>query len=459
MTSLESQVLVTGSKNGIEVFDAYSGKLVRMLEGGVKAAAALGEAQVVAVIEGKNGRKDDIQIWSWRDGKSLMKMPMKSSFRCISARGGYLVAGDGQGRVHVWDASSGWLLKIFHAHYKAVTTVELSECGSLILTGGADAVVSCWLVTDILALGTSETAEPLYTFPELHSLPITCISLGLSGAPSLAVSGSLDGVLGVIKVANGERLGGTHIGSAIMSICIDSLERVAICGCRDGSVRKVSLQRSQNNSDSSSSSKYSVEEFKGHQKEVSGIALTFEESQIVSSSLDGKILIRDFDTMHILKTIESRNILHTLILKLDERTLHANVGPPPTSTHTTGLMGLKRDYHPEHLLPPVVKSVPTIPANDSMQSIATMFKTIGENVRPSKKRRTLETKESVVNNEGKTEVDRDLMDMDFLPLDVKGNSDDTKETKEIKQELTHWKEASRELYKLCTSKILEKLQD
>lgn len=69
------------------------------------------------------------------------------------AEGGYIFGGAPSGVVYIWEASRGRLLVSLPAHYKAVSSISVSSCGSYLITGGEDSVVNVWELMHILDAG------------------------------------------------------------------------------------------------------------------------------------------------------------------------------------------------------------------------------------------------------------------------------------------------------------------
>ena len=73
-----------------------------------------------------------------------------------SPDGAYVAAGGGSGRVYLWHAPSGELVRAWPAHYKAACALAFSPCGTGLASGGADGGVHVWDVAaavDLPGLG------------------------------------------------------------------------------------------------------------------------------------------------------------------------------------------------------------------------------------------------------------------------------------------------------------------
>jgi WD40 repeat protein len=58
--------------------------------------------------------------------------------------GAYLSGGGASGRIYFWEVASGRLLRVWPAHYKAVSCLVFSEDDSLLISGADDGLVNVW---------------------------------------------------------------------------------------------------------------------------------------------------------------------------------------------------------------------------------------------------------------------------------------------------------------------------
>lgn len=63
----------------------------------------------------------------------------------------YVLAGGRSGRVYMWEAASGSLLRTWDAHFKAVTCMAVSSDGGLLFTGSEDTLVKAWALGEVLS--------------------------------------------------------------------------------------------------------------------------------------------------------------------------------------------------------------------------------------------------------------------------------------------------------------------
>lgn len=79
--------------------------------------------------------------------------------------GRYILGGGTSGTCYCWSTfgsssgSGGELLKLWKAHYRAITCITYSDCGMYVITGGADGVVHLWSLRDMVQSSTASTTN------------------------------------------------------------------------------------------------------------------------------------------------------------------------------------------------------------------------------------------------------------------------------------------------------------
>eukprot|EP00775_Hariotina_reticulata_P006600 gene6600-6828_t len=119
--------------------------------------------------------KDVIHFWTWHKDQVLQRCFTQEALTALAAspNGAYLAGGGTSGTLYCWEVASGRLLRSWPAHYKAVSCLQFSDSGGLLVSAGGDALVCAWLLAEVLdgqqdvlpaaaAAGTSRV-EPLHT--------------------------------------------------------------------------------------------------------------------------------------------------------------------------------------------------------------------------------------------------------------------------------------------------------
>lgn len=69
---------------------------------------------------------------------------------CVDAFGCYLIGGAQSGWCYCWELSTGTLLHSWRAHFKAVTRIKMTSCGTMIVTVSDDGIASLWDLASIV---------------------------------------------------------------------------------------------------------------------------------------------------------------------------------------------------------------------------------------------------------------------------------------------------------------------
>lgn len=135
----EGGMLAAGTDNGtISLIDAKSGKVGRQLTHGARVTGLAFLPQGRLASAGMDGEG---MLWTVRDGKST------GSFKggmggltslAVSADGGRIVAGTGQGMVTLFDAATGAVVKSYEGHTATINSVAFGRGDAVIHTASAD---------------------------------------------------------------------------------------------------------------------------------------------------------------------------------------------------------------------------------------------------------------------------------------------------------------------------------
>ncbi|CAM9095070.1 unnamed protein product [Ascophyllum nodosum] len=135
-----------------------------------------------------------VHFWAWGTDQPRAKCHTPEKLGPLAVSGdGSLCAGGGvtSGRLYLWEVATGALLRVWDAHYKAVSALTFSLDGCFLYSGGEDAMVSSWnmlAVVDPEGVEVSQTGgggggasvSAVWTASE-HSLPVTCVHASVGG--------------------------------------------------------------------------------------------------------------------------------------------------------------------------------------------------------------------------------------------------------------------------------------
>ena len=266
----------------------------------------------------------------------------------VSPCGNYIIGAAKSGNCYCWSTfQEGELLRIWSAHYRPVQAMVFSDCGSYLLTGGADGIINVWSLMDIVteesdsrfSSGKNHRASlsPIRTWSE-HQLPITALHTLPS---SRVVSTSIDRHVVIAELFSGKTLAKITMPSAINVVTADASGRRLYLGSVDGTIYCIDIDsyaiattaesaKTITNShdgssfdvrgpsysgslleetilgmESTSSESTYRSELRGHDGEVTSLALLEENGNdlLVSGGNDGSIRIWDMRSRCCIKTL------------------------------------------------------------------------------------------------------------------------------------------------------------
>ncbi|KAF8377549.1 hypothetical protein HHK36_030931 [Tetracentron sinense] len=285
-----------------------------------------------------------VLFWSWNKPQVEVKsFPAEPINPLVSnSEGTYVIGGGLSGDIYFWEVASGRLLKRWHAHYRAVTCLVLSDDESLLISGAADGCVRVWSLFMIFDDIEREEAKHLYehSFSE-HTLCVTDIVSGYGGCNSIIVSASEDRTCKVWSLSKGKLLRTIVFPSIINAIAVEPGEHVFYAGSRDGKIYIAAL-----NAESTTTNSYGmhiVGSLYDQSKAVTCLAFSMDGILLVSGSDDGIIRVWDTKSHNIVRIFRHAKgpVNNVLVVRryLNSRTLvnaqgslsrrHASFLPPP----------------------------------------------------------------------------------------------------------------------------------
>lgn len=269
--------------------------------------------QVNGLILSAQSDKALIHAYMWNREQLHMRMilPERLSALQTSSSGIYAIGGTHDGRLYIWETSTGRLHRSFDAHYRKVSTIRFASDDSVIISASDDASVKIWLIASLLD-ADNDSPEPLATWSE-HTLPISDVVIGLGSYASCRVfTASLDSTVKIWELATNTLLTTFVFPAAITCLAIDPVERHIYAGSKDGTIYQTDLYTKREGKagynavggggDLISSSQKT---FVGHSKAISSICLSFDTSLLVSAAGSEAIMIWDTVSRQCLKTLSS----------------------------------------------------------------------------------------------------------------------------------------------------------
>ncbi|KAI4529027.1 WD40 repeat-like protein [Schizophyllum commune Loenen D] len=190
--------------------------------------------------------KSILNVYNFQKDQLAMKIVLPEKLTCIALdpRGHYCAGGTAQGRIYLWEVSSGILYNAWDGHYRQVTVLRFTRDGAALISGSDDSGVSVWSVSRLVDDDLQNELPLPYTTLSDHTLPITDITCGVGVFPQLRVlTASVDHSVKVWDLATKSLLTTFTFPQVISCLAWDVAERFFFAAAPDGSVHQVNLFR------------------------------------------------------------------------------------------------------------------------------------------------------------------------------------------------------------------------
>ncbi|PWN48790.1 WD40 repeat-like protein [Violaceomyces palustris] len=178
-----------------------------------------------------------LNVYSWQRDHPILRivLPQRLSSLSLSPGGQYCCAASQDGRIFLWELSTGILLSSFDAHYRPITVIRWSSDASCLVTASQDARILVWSLAGLLhpsqqssssITSSSNNPTPYCTLSD-HNLPVTDLCLGSGDFPnSLTIwSSSLDGSVKMWDVRTRSLVSTFLFPRPIQCLSLDPTER------------------------------------------------------------------------------------------------------------------------------------------------------------------------------------------------------------------------------------------
>ncbi|KAI9032276.1 quinon protein alcohol dehydrogenase-like superfamily [Hyaloraphidium curvatum] len=270
----------------------------------IDAAAVSPTGEWIAFASSKLGQ---LLVWEWRSETHVLKQQGHGAGpRCLawSADGGAVATGGDDGKVKVWDSTSGFCYVTFSEHAGAVSRVDFAKAGQALFSASLDGTVRAY---DLIRYRNFRT----FTSPR----PAQFCSLAVDPSGEIVCAGSADTFeIFVWSVQTGrlvEVLAG-HEGPVWCLAFDPSGSGRLYSGSWDKTVRVWDIF-----------SRSGTVESLGHQSDVLAIAVRPDGKELAVSTLDGQVTLWDPAEASQTGTIEGRKDLQAG-RKSSDRTTAAN---------------------------------------------------------------------------------------------------------------------------------------
>lgn len=298
---------------------------------------------LLAVCSGQNagdrlflaGSKPLITVYSWGKESPDQRIPVPEPLTCMALckhpsneeinhkvpnfqLPWLLAGGSASGKLYIWELSSGNLVCVKEAHYQAINVLKFSECGTFLVSGGADARCSVWKTLDLVTIDDPESQKSAsaLTFMD-HTLAVTdiCLTTGIRSDIRL-YSSSKDGTIRNYDLTSGKLITTFVLPLSVECLAVDPAGRACYAGLSDGTIRTV-LQYKVNPHTSvleavGGNGKVVTlatdpelrELFVHHQpSRVTSLRVSLDGTTIISSDESGRVMVADAVTTQVVKAL------------------------------------------------------------------------------------------------------------------------------------------------------------
>lgn len=273
---------------------------------------AISECHIFATQSGKAV----VHVYNRAKGNQEATIPFPERISCIAyAKGtGILIMGTESGKLVLWEFGTGRVITR-SSHLQAVSSICVTENGGLILTGGADATVDVWSLTNLVSFAQPSPddprhgsfVKPLRTF-DRHRNAITALACGHSRYhTNFAASVSHDRTLYIWQIGDCQVLRTILLPFSPTCLCIDPADRAIYAGYEQGALQTIDLYRL-----SAGETMGMVASIYGNpkpllaemndrdlwrgsetQSRVNCLALSYDGTQLISGHENGKLMLWD----------------------------------------------------------------------------------------------------------------------------------------------------------------------
>ncbi|CAG8455492.1 7424_t:CDS:2 [Cetraspora pellucida] len=316
------------SDSNIQVWDFRTGTLLtsfkqnKCYQHGLALIPFPGQINRVGLIIAAQIDKALLHVYSWQKDQPYLKIicPEKLTSVAISNQGAYCACGTDNGKIYIWELSTGILCRVYDAHYKKISVLKFTNDDTALISGSEDAGVNVCILNDL----TDESPSPFYSWSE-HSLPITDIICGIGSFRTARVfTSSLDHTCKLWDLSSGHLLTTFLFPTAITAIALDPAERTFFAGGRDNLIYQVNLYRKLENRTYNASGQPGFEIaavggagvvedvvsehndkrnliFRGHSMSITTLSLSYDSTLLLSGSQDETVKVWDIASGQVIK--------------------------------------------------------------------------------------------------------------------------------------------------------------
>ena len=150
--------------------------------------------------------KASLHVFQWRKDQPHARMALPERLVAVAATadGAHIAGGAESGRLYLWEACSGAMLRTWEGHYRSLTHMAFTDDGSHLITCSEDSLVRTWACGQLLDYNALSSLPPTPASSwNYHTLPVTGLSVGAGGVAAYICTVSADRSLVVAQIPSG----------------------------------------------------------------------------------------------------------------------------------------------------------------------------------------------------------------------------------------------------------------
>ncbi|EJU03527.1 WD40 repeat-like protein [Dacryopinax primogenitus] len=273
------------------------------------------------VLLAAQSEKTLVHAYSFQKDQIMLRIavPEKLSCLAIDRQGRFCAGGTSQGRLYLWEVSSGILFAAFDAHYRAVNVVRFSDDGTALATGSEDSGVSVWLISSLLD-NELQTGLPMpYWMPTDHTLAVMDLQWGMGAFPGCRLfTVSLDSTCKIWDITTKTLMTTFVFPSPLSFIAVERTERTFFAASAEGEIFQMNLFRQR-----PGASGFRMEAVGGgggaeairlgeggddirkmkSEQPLRSLTISLTSAMLLAGTIDGSILIYDIPSHQLIRSL------------------------------------------------------------------------------------------------------------------------------------------------------------
>ncbi|RPB19483.1 WD40 repeat-like protein [Terfezia boudieri ATCC MYA-4762] len=237
--TLHSPTDPSTSESTLSIYDLHTYKHLTTYKRSSTAKSGL--AVTSSHIYAAQADKAVINVYDRSKGTLASTVPFTEQFTVLAAShgGAFIAGGTENGRLTIWEVTSGRFISTGHTHLQRVTTIAFDPTDTFIITGSADSNAYVWSVAQLTDLRSSADRKPERILDH-HQREITSIVVGRANGPAnIAITASKDLSCIVWNYQTGLFLRRFLFRIAPLTLALDPVDRAFYAGFQDGSIQCI----------------------------------------------------------------------------------------------------------------------------------------------------------------------------------------------------------------------------